>query len=146
MLLLILGFLCQYLGWQSTFYLQAILSMYQFNIQITVSDDDPVWSKGFDILLLGGLLLIMTTVLLPETLRKVKPEDKCLDKKGSQPGVLQNIIRDFKPMFLMLRDWSVINVTAYHSVIFACLYFMVRYFLSRYCIFIIVKGKSYVCI
>ncbi|KAG2220826.1 hypothetical protein INT45_004487 [Circinella minor] len=90
------GFLCQYLGWQSTFYLQAILS---------------------------GLLLIMTTVLLPETLRKVKPEDKSLGK-NSQPGVLQNIIRDFKPMFLMLRDWSVINVTAYHTVIFGCLYFM----------------------
>ena len=52
----------------------------------------------------GGLLLIMTTVLLPETLRKVKPEDKCLVKKGSQPGALQNMIRDFKPMFLMLRD------------------------------------------
>ena len=72
----------------------------------------------------------MTTVLLPETLRKVKPEDKSLGK-NSQPGVLQNIIRDFKPMFLMLRDWSVINVTAYHTVIFGCLYFMVPYFFLK---------------
>ena len=49
MLFLTLGFLCQYLGWQSIFYLQAILSMYQLNIHVNVSDDGRAWSQGFDI-------------------------------------------------------------------------------------------------
>ncbi|KAI9491754.1 major facilitator superfamily domain-containing protein [Zychaea mexicana] len=92
------GFLCQYLGWRSTFYFQAILS---------------------------GLLLIMTTAFLPETLRKAKPEENLSSEKtSSHPGVLQKLVRDFKPMFLMLRDWSIISITVYHTVIFACLYFL----------------------
>ncbi|KAI9244130.1 major facilitator superfamily domain-containing protein [Phascolomyces articulosus] len=95
------GFLCQYLGWQSTFYLQAILS---------------------------GLLLMMTTMFLPETLRKTKNDKISLEGKDSHhfnfSRVFQNLARDFKPMFLMLRDWSILHITAYHSVIFGCLYFL----------------------
>ncbi|KAI8137472.1 major facilitator superfamily domain-containing protein [Fennellomyces sp. T-0311] len=86
-----IGFLCQYLGWQSTFYFQAILS---------------------------GLLLIMTTTLLPETLRKVKPEyTLSTEGKASDPNIFQKICRDFKPMFLMLRDWTNPTITStFHSL------------------------------
>ncbi|ORY94533.1 major facilitator superfamily domain-containing protein [Syncephalastrum racemosum] len=85
------GFLCQYLGWQSTFVFQAIL---------------------------GGILLVITTVLLPETLRKGK-----IQQKNTQ-GAWQQLKRDFKPMFVMMRDKTVILITTYHTIVFASLYFL----------------------
>ncbi|KAI9495936.1 major facilitator superfamily domain-containing protein [Zychaea mexicana] len=87
------GVLCQYLGWQSTFYFTAIL---------------------------GGVLLVLVAVFLPETLRKKHP------KGNSNPthSAVKEMLTVFGPMFSMLRDPSVLLITIYSTVIFACLYFL----------------------
>lgn len=65
-------------------------------------------------------MFILTSVMLPETLRKHKSS-----QPSSQLGILQTLRRDFAPMFLMLRDRTVVTITAYNAVIFASLYFLV---------------------
>ncbi|KAL1927933.1 hypothetical protein VTP01DRAFT_3338 [Rhizomucor pusillus] len=88
------GFLCQYLGWQSTFYFSAAIS---------------------------GILFLMTAFLLPETLRKQKVIG---DKLAVKSNAFQNVKRDLKPMLQMMQDWTVISITAYNAVIFSSLYFL----------------------
>ncbi|KAI9247685.1 major facilitator superfamily domain-containing protein [Phascolomyces articulosus] len=89
------GVLCQYLGWQSTFYFTAIL---------------------------GGVLLVLVAVFLPETLRKKRTKDD--DDKISKHHAMKEMITVFGPMFSMLRDPTVLLITIYSTVIFACLYFL----------------------
>lgn len=83
------GFLCQYLGWQSTFYFSAIL---------------------------GGVLLLLVAFLLPETLRR---EPAAREENG-----LASAFKAFGPMLAMFRDPTVLVITLYSTVIFACLYFL----------------------
>lgn len=103
--------LSQYLGWQSTFFFLAILN---------------------------AALLLMVTVLLPETLRKKRDEGEVLEvvpgededqekktvvvKKQVYFKALKNLGAAFKPMGMMLRDPTVIMTTIYNSVIFSCLF------------------------
>ncbi|RCH91251.1 hypothetical protein CU097_009261 [Rhizopus azygosporus] len=109
------GFLCQYLGWRSTFYFTAILA---------------------------GVLLLLTTAFLPETLRKQRPdiltdrelieEFKVQNDRGKQgtiekhakPTFFATLAISFKPMLIMLNDPTVNLLTAYNTVIFASLYFL----------------------
>ncbi|KAI7856198.1 major facilitator superfamily domain-containing protein [Circinella umbellata] len=93
------GFLCQYLGWQSTFYFTAIL---------------------------GGVLLILVAAFLPETLRKkrAKDNDNNNNLNNSSSHAIKEMITVFGPMLSMLQDPSVLVITIYSTVIFACLYFL----------------------
>ncbi|KAI8967135.1 major facilitator superfamily domain-containing protein [Mycotypha africana] len=144
------GFLCQYLGWRSTFYFTAILC---------------------------GILLVFTAFFLPETLRKQKPsttvtDTKCHDKKinelvlnnnnnnnthnnkdeddasvyaadtptqvinesplsqpqqqhASSSSSFLNALQDsFGPMWIMLYDPNQILLMLFTSIIFASLYIM----------------------
>lgn len=119
-LLCVTGFLCQYINWQSTFYFTAIMA---------------------------GVLLIMTAILLPETLRKTRQVEvvekeknqvvehddtkdvTIVEKKPSAaPSFLSTLVTSFKPMIIMLHDPTVLLLTAYNTVIFASLYFLVKLF------------------
>ncbi|KAL1929118.1 hypothetical protein VTP01DRAFT_2177 [Rhizomucor pusillus] len=92
------GVLCQFLGWQSTFYFQAIL---------------------------GAVLLAMIALLLPETLRKKKNAkfQEQQEKRSSSSGD-RNIFKPFLPLFSMLQDPTMIAITSYSTVIFGCLYLL----------------------
>ncbi|KAI9251450.1 major facilitator superfamily domain-containing protein [Phascolomyces articulosus] len=90
------GALCQYLGWQSTFYFTAIF---------------------------GGVLLAFVAFFLPETLRKKRSKDND-DNNKSKHHALKEIITVFGPMFSMLRDPTVLLITIYSTVIFGCLFFL----------------------
>ncbi|CAO3660280.1 unnamed protein product [Rhizopus stolonifer] len=87
------GFLCQYWNWESTFYFTAILA---------------------------GVLLLLTAVFLPETLRKQKPQVE----KRTKGAFVKAMSASFKPMFILMYDPTVIILTAYNTIIFACLYFL----------------------
>ncbi|KAI8080746.1 major facilitator superfamily domain-containing protein [Gilbertella persicaria] len=108
------GFLCQYLGWRSTFYFTAILC---------------------------GVLLCLTSVFLPETLRKVKPRPNNNEKNNLEDAVSltsttvhpspnqhlsvrETLALSFKPMITMLHDPNVIILTINSSIIFASLYIL----------------------
>ncbi|KAG2230703.1 hypothetical protein INT48_003710 [Thamnidium elegans] len=99
------GFLCEYLNWQSTFYFTAVMA---------------------------GVLLIMSAAFLPETLRKKRVVfEKSIDKdenpvviEDKPPSFLDTLKVSFKPMVVMLYDPTVNLLTAYNTVIFACLYFL----------------------
>ncbi|KAI9244232.1 major facilitator superfamily domain-containing protein [Sporodiniella umbellata] len=92
----VIGFLCQYINWESTFYFTAILS---------------------------GVLLILTAAFLPETLRKPKPE--VTETKRSALSEFSNVMyTSFKPMVILFFDPTVLLLTAYNTVIFASLYFL----------------------
>ncbi|KAI7908200.1 major facilitator superfamily domain-containing protein [Cokeromyces recurvatus] len=98
------GILCQYLGWRSSFYFLAILA---------------------------GVLLLMVTFLLPETLRKKHDSEDCYDqdiigKKKQQERfkALKNLQKAFAPMLVMVGDPTVCVITFYNTIIFACLYFL----------------------
>lgn len=100
------GALCQYLGWQSTFYFLAIV---------------------------GFVLLIMVFVFLPETVRRERIEMLTNDNESGQEIVhktekfraLQNLKTAFAPMLAMLGDPTILVITLYNTVIFCCLYFLV---------------------
>ncbi|CEP07676.1 hypothetical protein [Parasitella parasitica] len=105
------GFLCQYLGWRSTFYFTAILC---------------------------GVLLIFSAFFLPETLRKQRSQEKQVDdtlsststtvyaksKPSSSPSCLATLYTSFSPMFIMLYDPNVILLMLFNSVIFGSLYIL----------------------
>ncbi|KAL9559624.1 hypothetical protein MBANPS3_000330 [Mucor bainieri] len=99
------GALCQYLGWQSTFYFLAII---------------------------GFVLLSMVFVFLPETVRREKVEMLTNDNESGQEVVhktekfraLQNLKTAFAPMVAMLGDPTILVITLYNTVIFCCLYFL----------------------
>ncbi|CAO3644321.1 unnamed protein product [Mucor fragilis] len=105
------GFLCQYLGWRSTFYFTAILC---------------------------GVLLIFTAFFLPETLRKQRPSpEKPMDdslsststtvhvkSKSKSSSLLTTLYHSFRPMITMLYDPNVILLMLFNSVIFASLYIL----------------------
>ncbi|CAO0794753.1 unnamed protein product [Mucor circinelloides] len=103
------GFLCQYLGWRSTFYFTAILC---------------------------GVLLVFTAFFLPETLRKQRPQEKTMDdslsststtvhvKSKSSSSLLTTLYHSFRPMITMLYDPNVILLMLFNSVIFASLYIL----------------------
>lgn len=71
---------------------------------------------------LGGLLFILVAVFLPETLRKVKSQD---DQQRS-PNHVKNFFQAFMPLLVMLHDPTILVITIYSTVIFACLYILVR--------------------
>ncbi|OAC98855.1 hypothetical protein MUCCIDRAFT_115100 [Mucor lusitanicus CBS 277.49] len=90
--------LCQYLGWQATFYFIAIFA---------------------------GLLLIMLIVLLPETLRKSPPSTNSELYNGKERFVALKTMRNvFTPMVMMVRDPTVVLITLYNTVIYASLFFL----------------------
>ncbi|KAI8647492.1 major facilitator superfamily domain-containing protein [Parasitella parasitica] len=105
------GFLCQYLGWRSTFYFTAILC---------------------------GVLLIFSAFFLPETLRKQRPQEKQLDdtlsststtihvksSSSSSPSFLATLYTSFHPMITMLYDPNVILLMLFNSIIFGSLYIL----------------------
>ncbi|KAI9483228.1 MAG: major facilitator superfamily domain-containing protein [Benjaminiella poitrasii] len=99
------GFLCQFLGWRSSFYFLAILS---------------------------GVLLLMVTFLLPETLRKKRDSEVLTDgshdatekRKPEKFKALKNLSAAFAPMLVMLGDPTVCVITVYNTVIFSCLYLL----------------------
>ncbi|KAL9553502.1 hypothetical protein MBANPS3_003267 [Mucor bainieri] len=105
------GFLCQYLGWRSTFYFTAILC---------------------------GVLLVFTAFFLPETLRKQRPTpEKPMDdslsststtvhvkSKSSSSSLLTTLYHSFRPMVTMLYDPNVILLIIFNSVIFGSLYIL----------------------
>lgn len=82
---------------------------------------------------MAGVLLIMSAAFLPETLRKKRVVfEKSIDKDGNPvviedkpPSFLDTLKVSFKPMVVMLYDPTVNLLTAYNTVIFACLYFLV---------------------
>jgi hypothetical protein len=101
------------MNWQSTFYFTAIMA---------------------------GVLLVMTAAFLPETLRKTK-QVELIEKEMEQvskdvtvvekkvtaaPSFLSTLGTSFKPMIVMLHDPTVLLLTAYNTVIFASLYFLVK--------------------
>ncbi|KAK4509398.1 uncharacterized protein ATC70_007749 [Mucor velutinosus] len=89
--------LCQYLGWQATFYFIAIFA---------------------------GLLLIMLIFLLPETLRKsaTSKKEQC---NGRERFVALKTMRNvFYPMITMVRDPTVVLITLYNTVIYSSLFFL----------------------
>ncbi|KAL9538694.1 hypothetical protein MBANPS3_010746 [Mucor bainieri] len=90
--------LCQYLGWQATFYFIAIFA---------------------------GLLLIMLIILLPETLRK-SPASKNEQCNGHKERfvALKTMRNVFAPMVIMIRDPTVVLITLYNTVIYASLFFL----------------------
>ncbi|KAG2196808.1 hypothetical protein INT47_002735 [Mucor saturninus] len=90
------GALCQYLGWQSSFYFLAIL---------------------------GTVLLLLVTFLLPETLRKKRI---VMDEKHAVERfkALRNLKAVFCPMIGMLGDPTVLLITLYNTVILSCFYLL----------------------
>ncbi|KAL7312470.1 hypothetical protein PS15m_008225 [Mucor circinelloides] len=89
--------LCQYLGWQATFYFIAIFA---------------------------GLLLVMLIFLLPETLRK-SPSFKNEQGNAKDRFVALKTMRNvFTPMVVMVRDPTVVLITLYNTVIYASLFFL----------------------
>ncbi|KAL0137464.1 major facilitator superfamily domain-containing protein [Mucor lusitanicus] len=90
------GALCQYLGWQSTFYFLAII---------------------------GFVLLSMVFVFLPETVRRTKVEMLTNDNESGQEIVhkaekfraLQNLKTAFAPMVAMLGDPTILVITFYNT-------------------------------
>ncbi|KAI8992038.1 major facilitator superfamily domain-containing protein [Mycotypha africana] len=96
------GVLCQYLGWRSTFYFIAILSV---------------------------VLLLLILFCLPETLRR-KQVEIAPDEVGQvvvkkeRFKALENLKAAFAPMLVMLGDPTVVVITIYNTIIFACLYFL----------------------
>ncbi|KAI7881722.1 major facilitator superfamily domain-containing protein [Mucor mucedo] len=90
------GVLCQYLGWQSSFYFLAIL---------------------------GTVLLMLVIFLLPETLRKKRI---VMDEKHAKDRfkALKNLKAAFCPMIGMLGDPTVLLITLYNTVILSCFYFL----------------------
>lgn len=107
------GALCQYLGWQSTFYFLAII---------------------------GFVLLLMVLVLLPETVRRKRVEMLTSDESGQEIvqkiekfQALKNLKTVFTPMLVMLGDPTVLVITFYNTVIFSCLYFLVSF---DYCVYL----------
>ncbi|KAI7906019.1 major facilitator superfamily domain-containing protein [Cokeromyces recurvatus] len=107
------GFLCQYLGWRSTFYFTAILC---------------------------GALLIMTIVFLPETLRKQRQQQQTSSidayyidnsKQSSttrttlQTPSFWSILRtSFTPMLIMLHDPNTNILILFTGIIFGSFYFL----------------------
>ncbi|CEP09811.1 hypothetical protein [Parasitella parasitica] len=98
------GALCQYLGWQSTFYFLAIV---------------------------GIALLLMVLSLLPETVRRKRIEMLSSDENNQEIvrqtenfQALRNMKTAFAPMLIMLGDPTIIVITLYSTVIFSCLYFL----------------------
>lgn len=81
---------------------------------------------------MAGLLLIMSAVFLPETLRKQRYKQTTTEQEKEDlviqaPSFLTTLKVSFKPMIVMLYDPTVNLLTVYNSVIFACLYFLVKY-------------------
>lgn len=84
---------------------------------------------------MAGVLLAMSAVFLPETLRKKRlqviektmdiEQDKSHVTKIETPSFFSTLRTSFKPMVTMLHDPTVLILTVYNSVIFACLYFLV---------------------
>ncbi|KAI8987088.1 major facilitator superfamily domain-containing protein [Pilobolus umbonatus] len=97
------GFLCEYLGWRSTFYFLAIL---------------------------GAVLLVLVTFQLPETFRKHEKHEYTVDDEGKRietkgpTNIFQQMAVAFTPMVIMLQDPTIIVITIYNTVIFASLYFL----------------------
>lgn len=104
---------------------------------------------------MAGVLLILTAAFLPETLRKQRQVDviknemneavegnqyvskdvTVVEKKPSAPSFFSTLGTSFKPMIVMLHDPTVLLLTAYNTVIFASLYFLVRQTISNRSIF-----------
>lgn len=105
---------------------------------------------------MAGVLLVMTAAFLPETLRKTK-QAQVIEKEIDQdhvdvdktaapveksaapvqktiaataPSFWATLSNSFKPMITMLHDPTVLLLTAYNTVIFACLYFLVSHHLN----------------
>jgi hypothetical protein len=93
---------------------------------------------------MAGVLLVMTAAFLPETLRKTK-QVQSIEKKMEQDHIVDNtketapaatvvkspsffstLATSFKPMITMLHDPTVLVLIAYNTIIFACLYFLVK--------------------
>ena len=92
------GALCEFLGWRSTLYFLAIL---------------------------GGLLLIAELFLLPETLRLKKPGNDSEKENNKRFRALKNFKAVFAPMVVMLGDPTVLIITAYNTIVFSCMFFVV---------------------
>ncbi|CEP19202.1 hypothetical protein [Parasitella parasitica] len=110
---LIGGVLCEFLGWQSSFYFVAIFGMQM-----------PVISSSINNLLtnsLGGCVLALVTFFLPETVRKKRA---ALGKNRLETNVVRtNSIRStFAPLVTMLSDLSILIMTLYGTIIFASLF------------------------
>ncbi|KAI8640320.1 major facilitator superfamily domain-containing protein [Parasitella parasitica] len=91
---LIGGILCEFRGWQSSFYFVA-----EF----------------------GGCILVLVTFFLPETVRRERPVPRksSLDIKA----VNTNSIRStFTPLVTMLSDLSILVMTLYGTILFASLF------------------------
>lgn len=104
---------------------------------------------------MAGVLLILTVAFLPETLRKqrqveviknemdeglegnhfVSKDVTTVEKKPSGPSFFTTLGTSFKPMIVMLHDPTVLLLTAYNTVIFASLYFLVRQPIQKRSIF-----------
>jgi len=78
---------------------------------------------------------LLTAAYLPETLRKQRPDEdeqfnkeiaegKQVKKEGALTNLSKALSTSFKPMFILSRDPTVIILTAYNTIIFACLYFL----------------------
>ncbi|KAG1122985.1 hypothetical protein G6F42_010970 [Rhizopus arrhizus] len=96
---LIGGILCEFLGWQSTFYFTAIFGR------------------------AGGIVLVLVTLFLPETVRKTRPTIEDDNIKGNN-SVFRNLSTAFAPMAVMLGDPTILIMTLYGSIIFASLFFL----------------------
>lgn len=109
------GFLCEFLGWQSTFYFTAIFGKHSCNF-IERHDLTNAY-------IIGGIVLVLVALFLPETVRKPRPSMV----KGKQTSVFSNLRTAFTPMVVMLGDPTILIMTLYGSIIFASLFFLVSY-------------------
>lgn len=94
------------MGWRSTFYFLAIV---------------------------GAILLLYVTFLLPETVRRKREEvlptfderGQAILKPPEKFKALKIMRTAFAPMITMLSDPTVLMITLYNTIVFASLFFLV---------------------
>lgn len=74
--------------------------------------------------ILGVVLFIMVTFLLPETVRRKRMD---IDEKHTVERfkAFKSMKAAFCPMIVMLGDPTVLLITLYNTVILSCFYFLV---------------------
>jgi len=77
-------------------------------------------------LCIGGIVLVLVTLFLPETVRKTRPTIEDDNIKGNN-SVFRNLSTAFAPMAVMLGDPTILIMTLYGSIIFASLFFLVKH-------------------